>query len=239
MTGNVHQLIHERDWAICMVVARLSHGPKAVSSRDGMAQSRETSPYYRSWVSEHPLDLQAARDAIHDRDLARLGEVMERSTMRMHACILASDPPLRYLKGITLDVMDRIEGLRRQGIGAWYTMDAGPCKDTLQRIRCAESLCSTQRFCTRKRPSSGLSWTRYNPLTVVKLRAPGKVILFGEYAVLAGHKALVVAVDRYAQLESRKATGFKVEAAPVGCYEPLKNLNELPLPMHFTAKDRI
>ena len=112
MTGNVRQLLHERDWAICMVVARLSHGPKAVSSRDGMAQSRETSPYYQSWVNEHPQDLQAAKDAIQARDLARLGEVMERSTMRMHACIMASDPPLRYLKGITLDVMDRIEGLR-------------------------------------------------------------------------------------------------------------------------------
>ena len=43
MTGNVHQLIHERDWAICMVVARLSHGPKAVSIAgwDGTEQRNE------------------------------------------------------------------------------------------------------------------------------------------------------------------------------------------------------
>ena len=46
--------------------------------------------------------------------------------MRMHACMLASDPPLRYLKGTTLDLMDTVESLRKSGVGAWYTMDAGP-----------------------------------------------------------------------------------------------------------------
>ena len=46
--------------------------------------------------------------------------------MRMHACMLAADPPLRYLQGRTLDVMDRVESMRTRGLGAWYTMDAGP-----------------------------------------------------------------------------------------------------------------
>ena len=51
---------------------------------------------------------------------------MERSTMRMHACMLAADPPLRYLKAKTLAVLDAVELLRQEGISAWYTMDAGP-----------------------------------------------------------------------------------------------------------------
>ena len=51
---------------------------------------------------------------------------MERSTLRMHACMWAADPPLRYLQGRTLDLMDAVEGLRDAGVGAWYTMDAGP-----------------------------------------------------------------------------------------------------------------
>ncbi len=144
-TGAVEQLVDERDWPICMVVARLSHGPKAVSSRDGMAQSRETSPYYRSWVHNHPVDLGDARNAIQNRDLTRLGEVMERSTMRMHACIMASDPPLRYLRGVTLDVMDRVEGLRRRGIGAWYTMDAGPHVKVLCLQEDCQTVCASLR----------------------------------------------------------------------------------------------
>ena len=143
--GTVRQLVDEKDWPICMVVARLSHGPKSVSSRDGMAQSRETSPFYDSWVHHHPHDLDEARRAIERRDLSRLGEVMERSTMRMHACIMASDPPLRYLKGITFEVMDRIEGLRRQGIGAWYTMDAGPHVKILCHEADIQSVCASLR----------------------------------------------------------------------------------------------
>ena len=46
--------------------------------------------------------------------------------MRMHACMLAADPPLRYLQGRTLDVMDRVEAMRGRGLSVWYTMDAGP-----------------------------------------------------------------------------------------------------------------
>ena len=125
-TGQIDCLCDRDEWALNMVVAQLADGPKAVSSRLGMAETRATSPYYGAWVKKHPSDLSEARNAIARRDLARLGETMERSTMRMHACMLANDPPLRYLKGITLDVMDRVEALRAAGVGAWYTMDAGP-----------------------------------------------------------------------------------------------------------------
>jgi diphosphomevalonate decarboxylase len=125
-TGQIECLCGRDEWPLSMVVAQLAHGPKAISSRAGMAETRATSPYFRAWVQQHPADLSEARNAIARRDLPRLGETMERSTMRMHACMLANDPPLRYLKGITLQVMDRVEALRTDGIGAWYTMDAGP-----------------------------------------------------------------------------------------------------------------
>jgi len=119
-------LCAEESWPIAMVVARLTRKRKAVSSRTGMAHTQSTSPYYRPWVFHHPEDLTAARQAIARRDLEALGATMERSTMRMHACMLASDPPLRYLKSETLAVLDAVESLRDGGISAWYTMDAGP-----------------------------------------------------------------------------------------------------------------
>ncbi len=124
--GRVHQLCPEGGWDLAMLVARLTKGPKKTLSRQGMAHTKATSPYYAPWVAEHPADLEAARAAIAARDLPLLGAVMERSTCRMHACMLAADPPLRYWRGRTLDVADAIEDLRAQGVGAWYTMDAGP-----------------------------------------------------------------------------------------------------------------
>ena len=46
--------------------------------------------------------------------------------MRMHACMLAADPALIYWNAKTLQVVENVLALRRKGLGAWYTMDAGP-----------------------------------------------------------------------------------------------------------------
>ena len=46
--------------------------------------------------------------------------------MRMHACMLAADPPLIYWNERTLAVIAEVLALRKSGVGAWYTMDAGP-----------------------------------------------------------------------------------------------------------------
>ena len=44
----------------------------------------------------------------------------------MHACMWASRPPLRYVQGTSLMVLDEVSHLRSRGIAAWATMDAGP-----------------------------------------------------------------------------------------------------------------
>ena len=124
--GGLVPLVGPDGWSIRMVIARVGRGPKAVSSREGMARTRATSPYYPAWVESHPADLAQARRAIAARDLAGLGAVMERSTMKMHASMLAADPPLRYWRAPTVAVLDVVAELRAAGVGAWATMDAGP-----------------------------------------------------------------------------------------------------------------
>ena len=114
--------------------------------------------------------------------------------MRMHACMLASDPPLRYLKGTTLDLMDAVEGLRQSGVGAWYTMDAGPHVKVLCLAKDAEAVAQSlseivgAEFSHITRPGTGAQliepWTAVPPF----VSAPGKVMLFGEYAVLMATK---------------------------------------------------
>ncbi|MGC6419380.1 MAG: diphosphomevalonate decarboxylase [Bradymonadia bacterium] len=138
--GRLSPLWYDDTWPLRMVIARTTNERKAVSSRVGMTHSRETSPYFDPWIEQHSAQLDAAETAVHDRDLQRLGELMEVSTMRMHACMLASDPPLRYLKGTTLDLMDAVEGLRQSGVGAWYTMDAGPHVKVLCLAKDAEAV---------------------------------------------------------------------------------------------------
>lgn len=139
-TGEVHQLLAPEAWDLAVVLARASLGPKKVKSRPGMAHTAATSPYYAPWVEAHPADLAAARAAIAARDLPTLGAVMERSTLRMHACMWGADPPLRYLKGRTLDLMDAVEDLRDQGVVVYYTMDAGPHVKALCQASDAEAI---------------------------------------------------------------------------------------------------
>ncbi|MCA9567838.1 MAG: diphosphomevalonate decarboxylase [Myxococcales bacterium] len=131
--------IASRDyWAVAMVVAVVNEGPKAVGSTDGMEASRHTSPYYKGWVDSAPADVEAAKDAIYDRDLDALGRVMEHSTLKMHACMMAANPPLLYWMPATLALMAEVRELRASGISAWATMDAGPQVKVLCRRKDAD-----------------------------------------------------------------------------------------------------
>lgn len=120
------QVAPEDHWDVRLVVAVFGAGPKAISSRDGMNLTQETSPYYGPWVASAPRDVEEARRAVLNRDLATLAKVTERSTLRMHASMMAADPPVFYWKSGTVWAIEVIENLRKKGVVAAYTMDAGP-----------------------------------------------------------------------------------------------------------------
>ncbi len=113
-------------WSVAMVLALVDRGPKDVASRDGMRRTAETSPYYGAWLAQAPLLHARVREAVTARDLQAVGEAMEASTMAMHASAWAAQPAVRYAKGVTLDLLDAVQAMRRDGVGAWATMDAGP-----------------------------------------------------------------------------------------------------------------
>jgi diphosphomevalonate decarboxylase len=113
-------------WDVRMLVAVLAAGPKPTSSTDGMLHTQATSPYYPAWVAAAPADVVGARAAVLARDLAALGPIMERSALRMHASMFAADPPVSYWRPASVAAMDAVRGMRRDGLQAWFTMDAGP-----------------------------------------------------------------------------------------------------------------
>lgn len=120
-----------RWWDVALVVALATRAPKAVASRDGMRDTARTSPYYAAWLACAPGQAHEVKRALAARDLEALGAAMEASTFAMHACAWAAVPAVRYVRGLTLDLLDRVEALRREGVGAWSTMDAGPHVKTL------------------------------------------------------------------------------------------------------------
>jgi diphosphomevalonate decarboxylase len=121
------QAFGESHWPeLRLLAAVLSRSEKEVSSRDGMAQTVETSPYYPAWVEDAEAEIGRATEAIARRDLEALGALSERNAWRMHATAFAADPPLCYLLPSTLGLILSLPAARRRGVPVWFTLDAGP-----------------------------------------------------------------------------------------------------------------
>jgi diphosphomevalonate decarboxylase len=125
-------------WDVRIVVAVANEGPKDVGSTEGMTLSEQTSPYYRAWVDSSDKLTAEVREGILTRDLTKVGEAMEQSTLAMHACMMASRPGLIYLQPATLAALATVKRLRKEGTEVYATMDAGPHVKALCHAKDAE-----------------------------------------------------------------------------------------------------
>lgn len=118
--------IDDADWDIGMIFIIVEDGRKDVSSTEGMRRVVETSPYYEGWVSSAASDLVEIKAAIQDQDLVKVGEIAERSAMKMHALNLSANPPFNYWSPESVAAMRKVLEFRDQGYPVYLTMDAGP-----------------------------------------------------------------------------------------------------------------
>jgi diphosphomevalonate decarboxylase len=132
------QIAPSDHWDVRIVVAVANEGAKDVGSTEGMSLSEQTSPYYRAWVDCSDALVAEVRAGILARDLTKVGEAMEQSTLAMHACMMASRPGLIYLQPATLAALATVKRLRKEGIEVYATMDAGPHVKALCHARDAE-----------------------------------------------------------------------------------------------------
>lgn len=120
------QLMAPADWPLEIVVAVTATGQKAISSRQGMALSEQTSPYYPAWVETHAGDLETGIAAVAKRDFPALADLAEYNCLKMHAVMLSTRPPLIYWTPATLACLQRVRELRAAGVPVFFTIDAGP-----------------------------------------------------------------------------------------------------------------
>jgi diphosphomevalonate decarboxylase len=125
-------------WPLSIIIAVTTTEPKAMSSREGMKLSRETSPFYAEWVGGHDADLEAALEHVRQRDLAALGELAEHNCLKMHSVMMTTRPALLYWTAATLACMHVVQQLRRSGVPVFFTVDAGPQVKALCAPRASE-----------------------------------------------------------------------------------------------------
>jgi diphosphomevalonate decarboxylase len=117
-----------------MVIAVVEPGKKKISSREGMELSRKTSPFFKAWITQSELDYQKMENAILQRDLPAVGTIAEENALAMHACMIATRPSLVYWNGATADLIKSAHRFREEGLGTYFTIDAGPNVIFLCRI---------------------------------------------------------------------------------------------------------
>lgn len=125
---------------LSLIVLVLNAGPKAISSREAMRLTIETSPQYEPWIRQHADHLAEALAAVAHRDLPRLGEAAEANALGMHAAMRASTPSVNYLSEASHAALQAVRDARAAGFPAWATMDAGPNVKVLTNSEHAESL---------------------------------------------------------------------------------------------------
>lgn len=128
--------IDDAKWNIGMLIIVVNQQAKKISSRMGMEQTVQTSPFYPAWVECAQSDLNAIKKAITQQDFIRLGEITEANSMKMHATMLGSQPPFCYFEPDSIVAQQQIRYLREVlGIPAYFTMDAGPNVKVICRIQ--------------------------------------------------------------------------------------------------------
>lgn len=120
------QLETEKYWDIRVAAVVLSGEKKAVPSSEGMKRTVNTSVFYQGWLESVLEDLNEMKKAIQQKDFEKLGSIAETNCLRMHGTTLGSAPPFTYWLDVTVRVMGAVHEMRKKGIPAYFTIDAGP-----------------------------------------------------------------------------------------------------------------
>ncbi|MDO1605443.1 diphosphomevalonate decarboxylase [Lactobacillus sp. YT155] len=114
----------ESDISVVSVI--INSDKKSISSTSGMILTKQTSPFYKLWPDIVKQDLTDIKQAIAVNDLSKIGEIAEHNAMEMHALTLSANPPFTYFEPATIKIINYVQELRKKGILAYYTIDAGP-----------------------------------------------------------------------------------------------------------------
>lgn len=123
------QLFSENYWPeLVNMIEIVSTDKKKVSSSEGHTRTVQTSKLYQLLPEISESNVVIASEAIRKKDFDVLAEIIMKSSNSMHAVMLDSYPPLRYLNDASNAIIDAVHNINEaegKNIVA-YTFDAGP-----------------------------------------------------------------------------------------------------------------
>ena len=107
-----------------IIVCLVSRDIKKHSSSKTMDLSVKNVEKYSKWVKESKEDLDNMLIALYNKDIDSVGLIAENNSNHMHDLIESTG--IKYKNEDSYTLINRIEDMRKSGIKAYYTMDAGP-----------------------------------------------------------------------------------------------------------------
>jgi diphosphomevalonate decarboxylase len=110
------------------VIAVINAGEKKLSSRVAMKQTVATSQLYQMRIHKIPELIKKMKATIVAKDFPTFAQLTMQESNNLHAVMLDTWPPIRYLSDVSYEVMEKIHELNDhvgERISA-YTFDAGP-----------------------------------------------------------------------------------------------------------------
>lgn len=110
------------------VIAIVEAGKKKITSRSGMKQTVATSLLYPARLKYLPKLIKDVKEAIFEKDLSKLLEMVMRESNNLHSVMLDTWPPIMYLNDASREIIYAVHEYNDSvgEIRAGYTFDAGP-----------------------------------------------------------------------------------------------------------------
>lgn len=109
-------------WDLRDIIVIVKDAAKDVSSSAGHDRVL-TSPFFKKRLQALPERIARFESALKQKDFSAFGRIIEEECLDMHHVMQTQDPPLFYWTDQTKRV---IEIVKRSGLPAYFTIDAGP-----------------------------------------------------------------------------------------------------------------
>ncbi|NQS91894.1 MAG: diphosphomevalonate decarboxylase, partial [Chloroflexi bacterium] len=112
-------------WDLVDFIVLISREHKKTGSSRGHLLA-ESSPLQAARVGDAPRRLDICRKALLEKDFEIFAEIVEQDSNLMHGVMMTSTPPLYYWQPGTLEIIQAVQGWRKDGLKVCFTIDAGP-----------------------------------------------------------------------------------------------------------------
>lgn len=123
-------LIYPMKWSFekaKMGIIIVSDKKKAISSREAMRLSIQTSPLYKEWVEQSFIDASLFENYNVNKQFSELGILIENNALMMHQVCETTVPKVQFLTDVSYHIINHIQQQRQlKTYEAYVTMDAGP-----------------------------------------------------------------------------------------------------------------